>query len=156
MNNSRTNFSINDSGISDLVFTGLRTFSDATNGSDTTSRFLRRSTLNRPFLPECDIVENDNETVIFVNMAGVKKTDINLEFRNDKLIISGEKHKPYNLDSYTLKSGDMLHGRFSKTIKLPIVITNPSSVVRSLEDGILKIKILYEIERENYFSLNIE
>ena len=132
----------------------ISAFSNVSN-NDAGSRFMRRSTITRPFSPDCDVLQNDDEMIIFVDLCGVEKSSINIEFQNNKVIISGEKTRPYNNETHSLKLNQLYYGRFSKTIRIPIVITNPESVVRSYENGLLTIKILFNIERENFFSLNI-
>jgi HSP20 family molecular chaperone IbpA len=134
----------------------LQTLSNVNNDtSDTTSRYLRRPTTSRPFIPECDIVDNENEFTIYMNLAGVNKSSINIEFQNNKVTVSGERIKNYD-DTYNSRLSNIHYGRFQKIIKLPFIINNPSNIVRNFIDGMLCIKILLRSDLNEHFTLNVE
>ena len=143
--------------LGEMLLSAFTTMGTGTiGGGEAASRYMRRSTLTRPFAPDCDIIQNENEMIIYLSLPGVDKSSINIEFQNNKVIVSGEKNKPYTNEGYTIKSSQIYYGRFNKTVRIPIVVTNPESVVRTFEDGLLTIKILFNVERENFFSLGIE
>jgi len=87
--------------------------------------------------PSYDIIENDNEYIIEVSLAGMKKENINIEVDKDNLIIKAKREENKELN-YNRK--ETYFGDFEKTFKLPDSIDN-KNIISSFIDGILKITI---------------
>ncbi len=119
-----------------------------------TTRYFRRPTISRPFIPDCDVLEKDNETIIVANLAGVNIDDLKIKYEGGNLIIFGDVKKPYNESEYTVKSNQVFFGKFSKTIKLDKRLTNKNNIKPKLENGLLVIKLLFS--EEHSFDIEIE
>lgn len=64
-----------------------------------------------------DIKENENEYVIIAELSGVKKEDINVEFKNDQLVISAKREEcsDENKENYLRK--ERCYGEFQRDRK---------------------------------------
>jgi HSP20 family protein len=92
------------------------------------------TTTNKPIH---DIIENDNEYVLELILAGMKKDNVSINVKNDELIIVAER-KEINDLKYNRKQS--YFGKYEKSFVLPENI-NSENINASMEDGILKIMI---------------
>lgn len=87
--------------------------------------------------PAHDVIENDNEFIIEMELAGVKKEDISIETEDGVLTIETERKK--NCDcKYNRK--EMYVGKYKRSFILPDN-TDAEEIKASLGDGILKISV---------------
>ena len=98
-----------------------------------------------------DIVNEEKTIYIYVEIPGVSKENMDIDFYNNKLTISAEKNKPYE----NPEMAEIKFGHFERTLTLPICVTRKDAVSVSYNNGILKIKINKLIEEENKFSIKI-
>ena len=99
--------------------------------------------------------ETKNIILIQVELAGVKKEDIELNFSNDIINIKGiRKYHNFNKTD-TVHKNEIITGKFTRKIKVSINITNPSSIKTNFTDGILSITIDKNNEKSNNFSLKV-
>ena len=103
--------------------------------------------------PPYDIVETENEMLIYIEIPGVDEKSLELEFLNNKLTIYGEKSKLYE---GLCTQGEILYGKFGRVITLPLSITNQDNIVTKIEKGILEIKIKNLREEMNKFSIKFQ
>lgn len=142
------------------LMTFLENMSNYSRDPHVASRYMRRSTPSSPFIPDCDVIKNDDEMIIYVSLPGVEKHNINIEFRNTEVIISGEKYKPYNMEDMTgstLTSSQINYGRFRLVKRIPLVITKPSECIKTtFVNGLLTLKIEFSPERDNFFTIDVD
>jgi HSP20 family molecular chaperone IbpA len=105
--------------------------------------------------PLMDMLDNDNEICVYLTLPGVKNSSIDIDILNNRMMISGEREKPYSQNDYQVKRTEIHFGRFQRVITLPISVTNQSSVSTQLKDGILKVKIDKSVEQQNRFSVRV-
>jgi len=86
---------------------------------------------------EYDVVETDNEIMLSILMAGVKKNDINVDVTDGILKISSERKKDSNVNYLTNK---IIYGKFINKFKLPKNIDD-NNINASLTDGVLVLTI---------------
>jgi len=86
--------------------------------------------------PLHDIIETDDEYVIELALAGVKKEDITLNLDNDVLSISAERKESEN--KYNRKQ--TFYGKYEKSFTLPESI-DKENIQAAFENGILKLSI---------------
>ncbi len=92
------------------------------------------------FVPQADAIESEKDFQLQVALPGFKKEDINLEFQEGKLTISGER----KFDSE--QKGNKFHfiqtnyGHFSQPFFLPENI-NESAIETNFQDGILTVVV---------------
>lgn len=93
--------------------------------------------------PLHDIIENEEEYVVEMSLAGVKKEDITLNVEYDTLIIKAERKE---VDDQKFNKKQTFYGKYEKSFTLPDSI-NPDEIQASFEDGILKV-IIPKIEEK--------
>ena len=90
--------------------------------------------------PPTDIYETSEEIIVFVEIAGVKKSDISLTYRKGYLFISGIRKQLYPEPVTTLHQMEMDTGRFLRKIRISIAICE-EEIEAEYNDGILKITL---------------
>lgn len=105
--------------------------------------------------PMIDLLDNDDEILIYLCLSGVKNSSIDIDILNNRMMISGEREKPYNQTDYQLKRTEISYGRFQRVITLPISVTNQGSVSTQFRDGLLMVKIDKRVEQQNRFTVRV-
>jgi HSP20 family protein len=98
------------------------------------------------FKPKVDIMENDKEFELFLTIPGMDKKDINIEFKNDELVISGERKQFSDKKESKYHLSEIHVGKFSRKFYLPEGIVT-DKVSAEMENGVLKI-VLPKGEKE--------
>ncbi len=93
--------------------------------------------LGTEFIP-LDIYEEANDLVVKAPIPGVKPEDLNIEVREDVLIISGEtkQEKACKEENYHLH--EQRYGRFERSVALPCAV-NVDKAKANFEDGVLTL-----------------
>jgi len=104
-------------------------------------RFPSIDTSTNNIRPVYDIIENDNEFIAEISLAGIKKEDINIDVNDNILSIKAEK-KTVEV-KYNHK--ESFSGIYQKSFTLPNNI-NKEDIASSFIDGILTITIPKTIE----------
>ncbi len=109
------------------------------------------NTTNGTWVPVVDIVDNKDMLIVYIELPGFHK-DIKVDFSGDKLTISGTKTKN-PIDTFI--KNEIGYGKYSRTIIIPIHITNKKNVITDYENGLLSIKINKKNEELNQFVIKI-
>lgn len=91
--------------------------------------------------PTVDVCERKDEIVIFVEMPGVNRSDVQIAWNEGLLIISGLKRQQAgdeNVANYLCVERTYGHFRRELTIKIPVDQTRAKA---EMKDGLLKIHI---------------
>jgi HSP20 family molecular chaperone IbpA len=96
-----------------------------------------------------DIRDEDNKSIITVDLPGVSKGDIKVDYTDDYITISGERKAEEKRPKYT----ERYCGTFSRSYHLPNV--DATNIKASLKDGVLEIEAPYLKEFKST-SVNIE
>lgn len=110
---------------------------------------MMRLSINRTFLadsqfgwtPEADLYETDQELVLTVNLAGVRKEDIEVSFHGNSLRVSGKRSSGYREnrpDRFILL--EMGAGEFERIFRLPHRIDD-NAIEASFSEGILTVRM---------------
>jgi len=113
------------------------------------------NTIGSDWKPMIDLLDNDDEILIYLCLSGVKNSTIDIDILNNRMMISGEREKPYNQTDYQLKRTEISYGRFQRVITLPISVTNQGSVSTQFRDGLLMVKIDKRVEQQNHFTVRV-
>ena len=105
--------------------------------------------------PSIDILDNDDEILVYLTLSGVKNSSIDIDILNNRMLISGEREKPYSNTNYQVKRSEISYGRFQRVITLPIGVTNQGSVSTQFKDGLLRVKIDKRVEQQNRFTVRV-
>ena len=87
--------------------------------------------------PPHDVVENDDEFIIEMELAGVKKEDIIIDTENDVLTIEAERKKDEEL-KYSRR--ETYVGKLKRSFVLPDNV-DAEAIKASLSEGILSVTI---------------
>jgi len=95
--------------------------------------------LGAEFIP-LDIYEEANHLVVKALIPGVKPEDLNIEVREEVLIISGEtkQEKARKEENYHLH--EQRYGRFERSVALPCAV-NVDKAKAEFEDGVLTLTL---------------
>jgi HSP20 family protein len=99
-----------------------------------------------------DVVNEERFIYIYVEVPGVNKDDIQLDFYNNKITVGIDKNRPYSAPDMS----EIKYGHSERTITLPICVTKKETVSVTYKNGILRIKINKFIEEENKFSVRVD
>ena len=109
---------------------------------------------NGSWVPLIDIFDNKDMLTVHVELPGIH-SDIKVRFYNNKLTISGNKQKNNSIITDVSIKNEIGYGKYSRSIILPIYITNKKNVSTLYEDSILCIKVDKKNEESNQFVINI-
>jgi HSP20 family protein len=90
--------------------------------------------------PAVDVTENASESVIVVELPGVKKEDIKISVENGWLILNGERKSADSQAITRILHREIEYRPFSRSIKLPHPV-DANKISAQLEDGLLKISL---------------
>ncbi|GAF05544.1 Hsp20/alpha crystallin family protein [Saccharicrinis fermentans] len=88
-------------------------------------------------IPAVNIMENDDQYLIELAAAGLKKDDFNVEFHNGKLTISANKDKVQEDVNYTQR--EFNYAGFTRTFNVPKQKVDDGAISASYENGVLRI-----------------
>jgi HSP20 family protein len=88
------------------------------------------------FHPVCEVDETDSHFVMSVDLPGVNKKDINIEARDNQLIISGERKSEKKERGFS----ERLYGKFYRVITLPNGV-DTNKIEAHYQDGVLNVAL---------------
>ncbi len=94
----------------------------------------------RRWMPAMDLVETDDSYVLRADLPGLTQDDINIEFEDRTLTVSGER----KAEQETKKDGfvrvERAFGSFSRSLTLPQGV-DPEALAAHFENGVLEVTI---------------
>lgn len=109
--------------------------------------FRKSDTVNIKY----DIINNREDMIIYFEIPGVDRKSLQISVINNKIILRGNKKKPYKKD--TIKN-EITYGKFERKVILPMIISEERHVKTEFEDGILTLKISKKYVKDNSFTIN--
>ncbi len=88
------------------------------------------------FHPTCEVDETDSHFVMSVDLPGVSKKDINIEARENQLIISGERKSEKKERNFSERS----YGKFQRILTLPSGL-DADKIEAHYQDGVLTVAL---------------
>jgi HSP20 family protein len=92
------------------------------------------------FVPPVEIEELDNEFMLCVDVPGVPRENINIEVRDDSLIVSGEREWERNEKREGRHFTEVTYGTFYRSFPLPSNVVT-EQIRADYLDGVLKVNI---------------
>jgi HSP20 family protein len=114
------------------------------------------TTNNRVFSPYADVINTETAFNVFIDIPGVKADDIKIDFFNNQLCVSGERHLLSTDNNQTSYRRECHYGSFTKKIRLPHSVTDQKSVKVTYTDGVLFISVDKTLEEVNRFTVRVE
>jgi len=90
------------------------------------------------WIPACDVDENENRYLVTVDLPGVPKDNVKVEFHDGALVISGEKNSERKEVQGTRHLEERTSGVFRRWFMLPVEI-DASKIQAAFENGVLRI-----------------
>ena len=84
--------------------------------------------------------ERDNQLVIRADLPGLKKDDVQIELRDDSVVIQGERQEERKEEREGFYSTERTYGRFYREIPLPEG-ADTDEATATFRDGVLEIAI---------------
>jgi len=107
------------------------------------------------FTPQVDISESDKEFEIQFNLPGMKKEDIKIDLKDDRLTVSGERKMKDEKNEKNYHSVESYYGSFSRSFYLPDNV-NIEKVDASYKDGVLNIVLPKDAKKEAQKTIEIK
>jgi len=107
------------------------------------------------WMPAVNEREDENAYILEIDLPGVKKEDINIEVKDNLLIISGERKFKKEESDKGYKRVESFFGRFERRFTLP-ADADVEHIEAKMEDGVLKIVIPKIKEPENTKKIEIK
>ena len=99
------------------------------------------------WLPAMDLVEEEDALVLRADLPGVGEGSINVEFQENVLTISGERHAEASGQNGGFRRIERPSGAFSRSLTLPEGV-DPDSVQASFTNGVLEVRVPKPEERK--------
>src|SRR3954470_21752580 len=106
---------------------------------DTPSAAGNGGTLRR-WMPAMDLVETDDHFVLRADLPGMSEDDINIEFEDRTLTISGERKAEGEIKKDGYVRVERAFGSFSRALTLPQGV-DPEAVTAHFDRGVLEVSI---------------
>ncbi len=106
--------------------------------------------------PLIDMIDTNDEILVYVEIPGVNKDDIKVKIHNDILTISGWRKEPELSEKANCLIRERIFGEFMRSIRLPYPI-DVNKVSAEYKDGILKITLPKREEfKRKEIQINVE
>lgn len=103
--------------------------------------FLTDNVVSNPsFAPPVDIAEYENESVVMMELPGVKKEDISLSMENGCLTVQAERKAHQDPQVKRILHREIAVEPFTRSLRLPHRV-DADGVSASLENGVLRISL---------------
>ncbi|CAG8626659.1 22061_t:CDS:2 [Gigaspora rosea] len=100
---------------------------------------LSRSNRNNWF-PPLDLHESEKEFVVNAELPGLTKKQVNVDVREDTLVISGETKRDEKYKEGNTHVQERRYGSFTRAISLPRNV-KVNDITAKFENGILEVKL---------------
>ena len=90
--------------------------------------------------PRTDLVETDDAYRMHLDVPGVSKDDLKINFKDNQLTISGERKSQKTDDNAEYVRVERSFGHFYRSFTLPRTV-NAENISASYEDGVLTIQV---------------
>lgn len=103
--------------------------------------FPRAAELEKTFwAPQIEVTENDGQLKVRADLPGLKKEDIDIELRDDSIIISGERKQESKEEREGYFRSERSYGSFYRSIPLPEGADRDKATA-SFENGVLEVAV---------------
>lgn len=123
-------------------FGGLATMHDKINRlfDDSFRDIEKGNDAMSTWYPTVDVFEKKDEYVFKLEVPGLSKDDINVEFHNNTLTVQGEKKEDKEVKEENYHRIESFKGKFSRSFTLPKNI-NSKKIDAKMKDGVLELRV---------------
>jgi HSP20 family protein len=90
--------------------------------------------------PRVDLLETESDFRIAIDLPGMKKDDVVINFESDVLTISGERREESAQEDVNYYRTERFYGRFSRSFTFPKSV-DIEGILAAFEDGVLTVKV---------------
>jgi HSP20 family protein len=95
---------------------------------------------SRRWIPAMDLIETADQYVLRADLPGVTDGDVNIQFEDNVLTISGERKAQHEQDEEGYYRIERTFGNFARSLTLPDGV-NPEGVQAHFDHGVLEVRI---------------
>ena len=133
-----------------------------TSFSELVENFFKENSEPKPsstsvlnFIPKVDIAETEKYYEISLQIAGINKEDIKIDFQDGKLTVSGERKFEKKDENRKFHKIETQYGSFHRSFVLP-EHTNHEAIEAAFNNGILNIVIPKDEKRVTKATITIK
>lgn len=90
--------------------------------------------------PDTDMSETENEYIITVDLPGISKKDIEVNYKDNRLSISGERKKEEKEEKKDYIRRERYTGKFVRSFTLPAAVKD-DKIKAGFKDGVLTVRV---------------
>lgn len=90
--------------------------------------------------PRLDVTESEEGYLLRLDLPGVAREDLSIEFHDGVLTLAGERKSDVDAEHYTHLCTERRHGRFERAVNLP-KDADPQQIEATLRDGVLTVRV---------------
>jgi len=98
------------------------------------------TTTGAAWSPEIDVFERDGKLVVRADLPGLTREDVNVEVRDDELVISGERRSESEREEGSYYVREASYGKFHRSIPLPEGV-RPDTASATFDNGVLTVEL---------------
>lgn len=95
---------------------------------------------SRNWTPPVEVARRSDKLIICADLPGIRREDVHVEIKNDKLTIEGDRHPQAQSTEQEYRRTERPYGHFYRTIPLPEGV-DPNAAAASMHDGVLEITL---------------
>lgn len=104
--------------------------------------------------PPVDIYETENHIVLKAELSGIDKKDIEVEIRDNILMLKGERKVEKNVQEENYHRMERSYGIFQRVFTLPYAVSK-DNITAKYHDGVLEI-VLQKVEEQKPKHIRVE
>jgi HSP20 family protein len=132
----------------------LDTFSTLLRQMDLAERmYLKNNIDSQYYVPLTDIIEEENQWIIYSEIPGVKKEDISISFEDSHLKIEAKKELKYKNKKHS--NEETYQGKYQRKFKLNRDVDS-KNIEATYENGVLELKIPKIKEKPKLIEVKIK
>lgn len=90
--------------------------------------------------PDTDVSETEDEYMISVDLPGISKENVEINYKDNRLTISGERKQEEKKEEKDFLRKERYHGTFTRSFSMPSDVKG-EDIRASFKDGVLTVKI---------------
>ncbi|KAI8607020.1 HSP20-like chaperone [Chytriomyces sp. MP71] len=108
-----------------------------------------------PFSARLDFSETDKNYILYADLPGIPKDDVNVSIKDDVLTLSGERCRKNEEKDEQKHIVERSQGKFVRSVRLP-QDANVEDVKATMEHGVLELTIGKKAKEEGLKTISIQ
>lgn len=99
-----------------------------------------RAQPSQKFTPAASLAETETVYELTLDLPGVNADDVSVELNDGKLIVSGERKAPEEVEGKTFHRVERRYGKFRRVVTIPAPVDD-DSITAEYKDGVLTVAL---------------